>query len=175
VCVCVCVYIYIDVYIYRYIYGYIYRYIYRERYIYIYVFIHICIYVCIYMQCTGRRRPIVCLIFICQIPQKSPIISGSFTENDQQIRHSMGLGHPVGCLLSLPCQKGCVLSFAKDPYTEKALLPKSHTQDRALLRERPMNLARPLIVARPYHAQCVVACCSVLQCVAVCFSVLQLL
>jgi len=46
--------------------------------------------------CTGWRRPIGCLVSVCHFPQKSPVISSSFAENDLQlIRHSMGLRRRV--------------------------------------------------------------------------------
>ena len=36
-----------------------------------------------------------CLIFIDHFPQKSPIIVGSFEEDDCHLRHLMRLRHPV--------------------------------------------------------------------------------
>ena len=50
------------------------------------------------VTCTERQTSIGCLIFIGHFLQKSPIINGSFAENDCDSRHPMGLRHPVVCV-----------------------------------------------------------------------------
>ena len=73
-------------------------------------FVHRLLYISMHFRCTnvcrGWRKPIGCLILICHIPQKSPIItiiSGSFAKNDLQLQASYGSSPPCKNCYTYSC------------------------------------------------------------------------
>jgi len=77
------------------------RYVWHDSYSLMCVCDMTCFQWCIWYECriqisaTGWRRSIGCLIFIGHFPRKSPVSGGSVAKNDLNVRHPMGLHHPL--------------------------------------------------------------------------------